>query len=268
MRGLLLVQRQLGAPAPAALIKLTNVIGNIYDAAVDASLWQHALGSLCAYVGSSSAALFRHDAAPRNAQALYLSNGDPDFARLYFEKCFGENFFSAASRIEAGVVQGTTDILPKIEIERTRSCKAWLESLGIATAIAIKLEKGTAPSSFSNIPTDVICGMVDDRMRECIGELVPHLQRAIAIGRLFDRHRSVEQTAANVPPPMEAVATFYRLTAGEVRVLDAMLKIDGVKAIADLLGITKGTVRTHLHNLFRKTGTQRQSELVKLIAGI
>jgi DNA-binding CsgD family transcriptional regulator len=35
-----------------------------------------------------------------------------------------------------------------------------------------------------------------------------------------------------------------------------------------LLGISQATVKTHLHNLFRKTGTRRQSELVKLVAGI
>lgn len=47
-----------------------------------------------------------------------------------------------------------------------------------------------------------------------------------------------------------------------------MLKMDGVKAMVDALGISEGTVRTHLHNLFRKTGTKRQAELVKLVAGL
>jgi DNA-binding NarL/FixJ family response regulator len=36
---------------------------------------------------------------------------------------------------------------------------------------------------------------------------------------------------------------------------------------ADAPGITEGTVRTHLHRLFEKTGTARQSDLVKLVAG-
>jgi DNA-binding CsgD family transcriptional regulator len=78
----------------------------------------------------------------------------------------------------------------------------------------------------------------------------------------------IRNTAPNAPPPLEAIAKLYRLTASEVRVLDAMLKINGVKAMAETLGITEGTVRTHLHNLFRKTGTSRQSDLVKLVAGI
>jgi DNA-binding CsgD family transcriptional regulator len=45
------------------------------------------------------------------------------------------------------------------------------------------------------------------------------------------------------------------------------MKVSGVQALADLLGLSQATVKTHLHNVFRKTETARQSELVKLIAG-
>jgi DNA-binding CsgD family transcriptional regulator len=78
----------------------------------------------------------------------------------------------------------------------------------------------------------------------------------------------IRKTAPDAPPPIESIAKLYRLTASEVRVLDAVLKVTGIKAMADMLGISQATVRTHLHNVFRKTGTGRQSELVKLVAGI
>jgi DNA-binding CsgD family transcriptional regulator len=69
------------------------------------------------------------------------------------------------------------------------------------------------------------------------------------------------------PPPLEALAKMYKLTASEIRLVDAVMKVSGVKALAEILGLTQATVKTHLHNVFRKTGTARQSELVKLIAG-
>jgi DNA-binding CsgD family transcriptional regulator len=49
-----------------------------------------------------------------------------------------------------------------------------------------------------------------------------------------------------------------------------MLKrpVAGVRELAKLLGVSQATVKTHLHNLFRKTGAKRQGELVKLVAGI
>ena len=70
------------------------------------------------------------------------------------------------------------------------------------------------------------------------------------------------------PSPLETLASRYRLTASEVRVLDAALKVSSVKAMAEMLGISQATVKTHLHHLFRKTGARRQSDLVKLVAGI
>jgi DNA-binding CsgD family transcriptional regulator len=69
------------------------------------------------------------------------------------------------------------------------------------------------------------------------------------------------------PPPLEALAKLYKLTASEVRLIDAVMKVSGVKALSEALGLAQATVKTHLHNVFRKTGTARQSELVKLIAG-
>ena len=78
----------------------------------------------------------------------------------------------------------------------------------------------------------------------------------------------IRKTAPDAPPPLESIAKLYKLTASEIRVLDALLKVDGVKAMAEMLGVSQATVRTHLHNVFQKTGTRRQSELVKLVAGI
>jgi DNA-binding CsgD family transcriptional regulator len=41
---------------------------------------------------------------------------------------------------------------------------------------------------------------------------------------------------------------------------------DGIQACADRLGITRATARTHLAHIFRKTGTNRQAELVRLLS--
>jgi len=70
-------------------------------------------------------------------------------------------------------------------------------------------------------------------------------------------------------PTLETMASRYSLTTSEVRVLKAVLKVNnGVRAMAELLGLSQATVKTHLHNLFRKTGTSRQSDLVKRVVGL
>jgi DNA-binding CsgD family transcriptional regulator len=57
----------------------------------------------------------------------------------------------------------------------------------------------------------------------------------------------------------------YGLTAGEVRVLAAVAEKSGVASMAAALGISQATVKTHLQNLFAKTGVRRQADLLKLL---
>ena len=68
------------------LIELSKVIADIYDAAIDPSLWQRALASICAFVGGSMAALLWHDSATHRSQVLHIFNDDPYYTKLYFEK--------------------------------------------------------------------------------------------------------------------------------------------------------------------------------------
>jgi DNA-binding NarL/FixJ family response regulator len=65
----------------------------------------------------------------------------------------------------------------------------------------------------------------------------------------------------------EAIATAYKLTHCELRVLLALIEVGGVPQIANALGIADTTVKTHLGHLFQKTGAKSQADLVKLVAG-
>jgi len=68
-----------------------------------------------------------------------------------------------------------------------------------------------------------------------------------------------------VPPlPGEAFASLYGLTGSELRVLLAMAPGLGVKAAAEILGIGDTTAKTHLQNIYAKTGTSKQTELMHL----
>jgi len=84
-----------------------------------------------------------------------------------------------------------------------------------------------------------------------------------AAAAVFVRKASLDSS----PSVMETIAKLYKLTPSELRVLQAVVEIGGMPAVADALGISESTVRTHLKSLFEKTGTHRQADLVKLVAG-
>ena len=77
----------------------------------------------------------------------------------------------------------------------------------------------------------------------------------------------VHKAVLDLPSPPEAVANEFQLTPAELRVLFAIIEVGGVPEVAEVLGISEGTVKTHLHHVFGKTSTTRQVELVKLVAG-
>jgi DNA-binding CsgD family transcriptional regulator len=376
-----LVERSSASESTA----LTNVICDIYDAAIDPTQWQRALGNICSFIGGSSAVLFWHDAAAERSEALHLFNADAHYNKLYFEKYLPMNpVFPAATFMEAGVVHTTGDIISQEELVKTRFYKEWVEPQGIVDAIAVNLEKGVMRSSLLNIRMDATYGMADEQALHRTRLIVPHLQRAVAIGRLFDQGNDVNsaltetlnhieaavflvgrngrivfvnaqgkamieegtllrensetltailpeanrmlrdifvaaakgdaslgvrgvavplspspsdrwfanvlpltsgsrqaasaeysaiaavfvrKTSPESPTQLEALAKLYKLTGSEVRVLDAVTKVGSVKAMAELMGVSQATVKTHLQNVFRKTGTGRQTDLVKLMAG-
>jgi DNA-binding CsgD family transcriptional regulator len=65
-------------------------------------------------------------------------------------------------------------------------------------------------------------------------------------------------------PPVEAVAAVFDLTAGETRVAERLLAGRTPAEITEDLALAMSTVRSHLRSIFAKTGTSRQSDLVRL----
>ena len=57
----------------------------------------------------------------------------------------------------------------------------------------------------------------------------------------------------------------FGLTRAEAAVTLELVKGDGLQAAASRLKVSLGTVRTHLSQVFAKTSTSRQAELVRLI---
>lgn len=83
-----------------------------------------------------------------------------------------------------------------------------------------------------------------------------------AVAALF-----VRKAALAMPARSEVIGKAFKLTPTELRVLLAIVEVGGVPEVAAALGVADTTVRTHVSRLFEKTGTARQADLVKLVAG-
>jgi DNA-binding CsgD family transcriptional regulator/PAS domain-containing protein len=77
----------------------------------------------------------------------------------------------------------------------------------------------------------------------------------------------VRKAALELPHPLEAIASTFKLTPAEMRVLMMFVQLGSLHEVAPVLGISEATVKTHLQRIFAKTDTSRQADLVKLVAG-
>lgn len=190
---------------PSQLVELSSVIADIYDASVEPALWRQALNSICNYVGGRTAALLWHDSAAQQAQVMHIVNDDPHYTKLYFEKYVPmDPFYPAAGLIAAGTVHSAYEIVPLEELKQTRFYKEWIAPQGIVDVISVNLEVGSTRASMINIQTDAAYGLIDRKMRQRVALLVPHLQRAVAIGRLFDQSKATAQALTSALDHVEA----------------------------------------------------------------
>ena len=57
----------------------------------------------------------------------------------------------------------------------------------------------------------------------------------------------------------------FGLTAAEARLVEHLLKGETLNSTADLLGVSRNTVRTQIKAVLHKTGTASQPELMRLL---
>lgn len=377
----------VGGTAPAGEAEtLSTVVAAVYDAAIDPSAWSEVLGAARDYLGSHSAALYAKSISGM-AGGVYHDDGvmSDHYKTLYFER-YARLDPATAGHLYAEIEQAisTTDILDYDEFRDSRFFREWVGPQGLVDFLTAPIEKSGSWAAMFGVFRHRRHGMVDDAMRQRMRLLVPHIRRAVLIGRVIEegsvkaqsfgdtldglaaglflvdargrivhanaagsamlaeglavtardgRLMAVERAAAtaladtftaaasgdaglgvrgisvpieardgahfvahvlpltsgarrrtgahyaaaaavfvhratlHTPAAPEIVARTFGLTLSELRVLLTIVQAGGVAETAETLGIAETTVKTHLHRVFAKTGTSRQAELVRLVAG-
>lgn len=365
--------------------QLLNLIGSIYDAALEPALWTGVLEKAANFVGGSAASIFWQDEIRKEGNAYYNFGTDSRYEQLYFDRYIKFDPLSAAYfMLDVGEVTSNSILIPPAEFFETRFYREWVQPQGWIDNVFAVLDR-----SLTSIGVFVVFrhereGLADDDARRLLRLIAPHLRRATVIGKVIDlkaaevatfadmldglsagiflvdaagrvvhanapgygilaardilrsdagqlvaRDPQVNQTlhdafkasehgdaafgtrgiavplislggerhvahllplasgkrrrtgiaitataalfvhkaALETPSRPEAIAKAYKLTPTELRILLALVEVGGGPEIAEALGITDGTVKTHLGHLFQKTGVRHQADLVKVVAG-
>ncbi|UWM85370.1 helix-turn-helix transcriptional regulator [Rhizobium sp. SRDI969] len=68
--------------------------------------------------------------------------------------------------------------------------------------------------------------------------------------------------------PSDPVTQLYGLSPAETRIFELIVRGETPKAIAKQLGLSASTIKTHVRNIFAKTGTRRQADFARMAASL
>src|SRR5262249_45631498 len=160
--------------------RLSGLIGEIYDAALDPPLWPKVLAKSARFVEGFSAALVFKDAT-RKSGNLYYDTGDiePHYKQLYFEN-YVRLDPSTTSHVlaEIGEPVATADIMPYDEFLETRFYKEWARPQQLVDFVTAVLEKSSTGAALFGVFRHERNGPADDEMRRRMRLIIPHIRRA------------------------------------------------------------------------------------------
>ena len=364
---------------------LSALIARIYDAAIDPTIWPDVLRATTTYLGGHSSGIYAKNISGTHFEIFHADGQVEERYAIQYFQTYSRLDPATAGHLYAELEQAisTEEILDIDEFRESRFYREWAVPQGIVDFLSAPIEKRGQWAAMFGTFRHVGQGMVDEPMRQRMRHVVPHIRRAVLIGKVIEEgtrqaasfsealdglaagmilvdgqgrivhlnaaaHRLVTEgdavrirdgrlvatqktasmalmesfaaaasgadigvggisvpietpagehfvahvlplttgarrdagahfaataavfvhpTTLHVPAAPELMAKAFSLTLSELRVLLTITQVGGVAETADALGIGEATVKTHLHRIFSKTGTARQADLVKLVAG-
>jgi DNA-binding CsgD family transcriptional regulator len=199
--------------------QLSDLIGEIYDAALNPSLWRGVLAKSRTFIGGSAAGLGWKDAASRIGSCAYHDGMDPRYVRLYFEKYVAlDPATSSTMFVDVCEPFVNGDLVPLDEFHQTRIYKEWVKPQGFVDYVACLADKSATSYALFNVFRHERDGMADDEARRRMRLIAPHVRRAVLIGKVIDLHK-VE--AAQLADTLDGVAAGVVLVDAAGRIVHA-----------------------------------------------
>ncbi len=178
--------------------RLSALIGDIYDAALDPALWPAVLRASAGFVVGVASALFMKDSVRKTHNTVFTWGYDPDFTRLYIEKYVRlDPFTTGQFFFDVGEPVCGADLMPYEEHTRTQFYAEWVRPQRWVDAVAVTLEKSATTYSGFSVIRGEGNGIVDDEARRRMRLIAPHVRRAVLIGKVIDLHKVEAATLAD-----------------------------------------------------------------------
>ena len=214
--------------------KFSALIEDIYDAALEPERWNDVIVNINEFIGCRGCGLVSKDLTNHCGMTLTYTGVDPHYIKLYSES--HAQFDPLVTIPDFGQVVGIPDLIDYDQYRKGPFYQEWLRPQGcvdVANALLVK------PDSNSAILLAVLpgAGLLDDAMRRRIAMVVPHVRRALLIGRAVEAREYEASTFADIMDGLGSAIFF--LDAG-CRIVHANTAGHDILSAADFLRSVNG----------------------------
>jgi DNA-binding CsgD family transcriptional regulator len=249
---------------------LMTVIDRLYAAALESSKWPRFLSSMASMFEADNAFISQIDhqtrvmdyrGLPQLNRELLPPGRYPDL--IDYDPRWPSFHARLARPVHCRMEVGTE------RLQASRTYREYLNPLNIEYTMVVclpvrdhathdfGLTRGRAGKAFNASECDLL------------SELVPHLARALEIHRIRNQNdaRPIGSAPPSEPPSasgQDILARNFGLSPTQARLTMLLMTGQRVKDIAAILGIADDSARQYLKRIYRKTGTHRQTDLVRI----
>jgi len=220
--------------------KLSELISEIYDAALEPSRWREVVGRAGRFVGGSAAAIFSKDPLTGSGNVYYESAIDPYYRKLYCDEYVKLDPSTTDDCVaETGHLVTVADLMPYREFLETPFYRERAHPRGPVDCVSAVLDRSVSSAALFGVFRHERDGVVDDEIRQRMRLIVPHIRRAVLISRHVDL-KSVE--AATFADTLDGISAGMCLVDAAGRILHANVACQSILDAGDFLFAIEGRI--------------------------
>jgi DNA-binding CsgD family transcriptional regulator len=214
---------------------LSDLIGAVYDAAIDPSVWESAIVRIADFVGGCGAALFCKDAGAYHVASLHSFGYRKPLPVALFRQIYPAAQGHFLGDLEVPIA--TTDLIPFEDFTQTELYRQWAEPQGIVDFLSAVVDRTAISTAIFGIFRHKRNGVVDDRARRQMSLVAPHIRRSVLIGRMFEFKAAEVATFVDT---LDGLAAGMFLVDASARLIHANAAGNAILAASDILSLASG----------------------------
>ena len=223
--------------------RVSELIGYIYDCAVDPGRWEFALGRITSDLGFHSALLSAISFRPVQIQLSVASGVAPDWLpKLQNYSAAAVDTYGGPQRIldfplDEPILQ--SQVTDRESLAANAWFKDYLEPQGLVDSATVFFARDSNSGGCVGFGLHKSYRAIDERQLAVLRLLGPHFRRAIAISRLLDMGSVFAATFART---LDSLASGVLLVDGQLKVLHANLVASAMLEAGDPVRLVAGSL--------------------------